>query len=280
MKKHQVGVVADVFRYPVKSMLGERLDETAVGEKGVVGDRAWALREANGRIVSAKRWSTMFEFRAAYDSPPKPGELAPVTIELADGCAIHAEDAGASDVLSAALGRKVTLDRVRDDEHSRAEIDPGTVFGDLSVEKILPAFTAATLPDSFGLTRGTFFDSATIHVIASGSLAHMRSLIGGDAQLDPRRFRPNIVIETDPRLTGFVEDGWLGGTLEVGAQVKIIALQSALRCVMTTHRQTDLARDMRILRTAAQHHQAKLGLFASIGAPGTVRVGDPVWLAI
>ena len=56
-------------------------------------------------------------------------------------------------------------------------------------------------------------------------------------------------------------------------------MQAALRCVMTTHRQTDLARDPRILRAAAQHHSARLGVFASIGAPGPVRIGDLVFLA-
>ena len=135
------------------------------------------------------------------------------------------------------------------------------------------------MPDTFGLPHGTFFDSAIIHVLATGSLEHMRSLIGADAQLDPRRFRPNIVVETDPRLMGFVEDEWVGGTLEAGPAVKIVAMQQALRCVMTTHQQSELVRDLRILRTAAQHHNAKLGVFASIGTGGKVRVGDPVCLA-
>jgi MOSC domain-containing protein len=87
------------------------------------------------------------------------------------------------------------------------------------------------------------------------------------------------VVETDPRLMGFVEDEWVGGTLEAGATVKIVAIQQALRCVMTTHQQSELARDLRILRAAAKHHNAKLGIFASISEPGTVRVGDPVCIA-
>ena len=56
-------------------------------------------------------------------------------------------------------------------------------------------------------------------------------------------------------------------------------MKPALRCVMTTHAQSDLPRDLSILRTAAQHHKATLGVFASIGAPGTIRVGDPVYLS-
>ena len=278
MAQSQVGVIKELFRYPVKSMLGERLTEVEIGLKGVIGDRAWALRELNGRIVTAKKWANMLGFRASYESTPESGQLAPMKITLPDGSSVHADDPGASDVISSYLGRPVRLERARPDEHSRAEINPATVFGDVGVAKVNPEFTEATLPDSFGLPHGTFFNSAMIHVLATGTLEHMRSLIGADAQLDPRRFRPNIVVETDPRLTGFVEDEWVGGTLEAGSAVKIVSLRQALRCVMTTHQQSELVRDLRILRAAAQHHSAKLGVFASIGASGKVRVGDPVCL--
>jgi uncharacterized protein len=279
MAQSQVGVVKELFRYPVKSMLGERLTEVEIGLKGVVGDRAWAVREPNGRIVTAKKWANMLGFSAAFEGTPLPDKLPSVKITLPDGRSVQADDPRASDVISSYLGRAVKLERAQPDEHSRAEIDPTTVFGNVAVAKVSPGFTEATLPDSFGLRHGTFFDSAMIHVVATGSLAHMRLLIGADAQLEPRRFRPNIVVETDPRLTGFVEDEWLGGTLEAGSAVKIVALQQALRCVMTTHAQSELLCDLRILRTAAQHHSAKLGVFASVGAPGRVRVGDAVCLA-
>jgi uncharacterized protein YcbX len=278
MDKRQVGIVMALFRYPVKSMLGEEVDETEVGAKGVVGDRAYALREANGRVVTAKKWANMLEFSARYDSTPAADGLAPIRIELPGGRAIHAQDPDASAVLSTVLGRKVTLERASAEEHSRAEIDPRTVFSDVPVEDVQPGFTAATLPDTFGLRHGTFFDSAMIHVLASSTLRHMRSLIGDDAQIDARRFRPNIYVETEDSSEAFVEDEWLDGTLAVGDSVTIVGMRQALRCVMTTHRQGDLARDLRVLRTAAQHHQARVGVFASIGAPGRVRVGDPVWL--
>ena len=279
MNRRQVGVVQRVFRYPVKSMLGEELTELPVGANGVIGDRAWALREANGRIATAKKWAGMLAFRASYDSPPEPAKPAPVRITLPDGQAIHAGDADASAVLSAALGRPVMIERARADEHARGEIDPQTIFGDVAIERVMPGLTAATMPDSFGLYRGTFFDSATIHLLATGSMAHLRSLIGDDAQIDVPRFRPNVLIDTGKETTGFVEDDWLEGEIQLGATVRIVSMQPALRCVMTTHRQMDLPRDLRVLRAAAQHHQARLGVFAAIGVPGAVRVGDPVWLA-
>jgi len=278
MGRHQIGVVKDLFRYPVKSMLGERLSAVEIGTHGVIGDRAYALREVSGRVVTAKKWANMLGCCARYDAPPTSEALAPLCITLPDSRTIHAQDPDASAVLSAVLGRPVVLARAQSDQRSEAEIDPATVFGDVPVETVKPGFTAATIPDSFALPPGTFFDAASIHILASGTLAHLRTLTGDDAQLDPRRFRPNIVVETTPGVEGFLEDDWLEGTLEVGESVQIVQMRAALRCVMTTHRQADLGRDLRILRTAAQHHHNQVGVWAAIGAPGTVRVGDPVVL--
>jgi len=278
MSSYQIGEVQEVFRYPVKSMLGERLTEIEAGSNGIVGDRAWGLRETNGRIATAKKWPGLLDFEAAYDSPPQSERLAPVRIITPDGRVLHAADADASAIISAAIGRPIQIERARPDEHSRGEIDPATIFGDVGVERVMPQFTAQTLPDTFGLHRGGFHDSAAVHLLASSTLAHLRSLIGADAQVDARRFRPNIVVDTGSVHDAFAEDDWLSGELRIGAEVRIIAMQPALRCVMTTHRQSELPRDPRMLRAAAQHHQARLGVFAAIGAPGRVCVGDPVWL--
>jgi uncharacterized protein YcbX len=278
MERRQIGVVQDLFRYPVKSMQGERLSVVEIGAQGVIGDRAYALRETNGRVVTAKKWANMLEFSAYYNTPPPPGALASLRITLPDGRTLQGQAPDASAVLSAVLGRPVRLERAQSDQPSHAEIDPTTVFGDMPVAKVLPGRTAATIPEAIALPPGTFFDSASMHVLASGTLAHLRTLIGADAQLDPRRFRPNIVVETEPGVEGFLEDDWLEGTLEVGASVQIVQLRPTLRCVMTTHRQADLVRDLRILRTAAQYHHDHIGVWAEIGAPGIVRVGDPVIL--
>jgi hypothetical protein len=278
MERRQIGLVQDLFRYPVKSMRGERLSAVDIGVHGIIGDRAYALRETNGRVVTAKKWANMLEFSARYDAPPVPGALAPLRITLPDGRTMQAPATDASAMLSAVLGRPVVLDRAQSDQPSHAEIDPATVFGDVPVENVLPGRTAATMPDAFALPPGTFFDSASVHVLASGTLAHLRTLIGVDAQLDPRRFRPNIFVETAPGGEGFMEDGWLEGTLEVGETVQIVQMRPTLRCVMTAHRQADLVRDLRILHTAAQHHHNHIGVWASIGIAGTVRVGDPVVL--
>src|SRR5258707_1385538 len=71
MKRRQVGVVDALWRYPVKSMRGEALDEAVVTERGTLGDRVWALREMkHGGIMSARTFAAMLRLRAAYESDP------------------------------------------------------------------------------------------------------------------------------------------------------------------------------------------------------------------
>lgn len=279
MARIQIGRVSALARYPVKSMLGEALDELDITERGSVGDRAYALRElATRRIASAKKFPRLFEFRATYDSPPANGRSAPVTIELPGGRKIHADDADASEAISAALGRKMILESSSNAHGEKAGIDPSSVFADVPVEKVIPGLTAATLGDNFALEKNSFFDTAVMHVIASGTLRHMATLTAPGSNFDPRRFRPTIFVDSGTRDDAFLEDEWLAGTLQVGDTVKIVSMQRALRCVMTTHPQEDLGRDYAIFRTAAYRHRANVGVFASIGAPGRVRVGDPVFL--
>jgi len=279
MAKHQVGVVRELWRYPVKSMLGERLDQFFATEGGVAGDRAWALRDPrSGNILSAKKWPRLLDFQARYQTPPD-GGTGEILIRLPDGRTTGADDPHASSAISDALGHQVRLERAQAGVKSKAEIDTSTIFGDVPVEQIFPNWTAATMPNVFKLPLGTFFDSAVVHVLASGTLEHIRGLSPKGTVVDPRRYRPNIFIETLPELTGFIEDAWGGRILEVGEALRIVAIEPALRCVMTTHRQGDLPRDLGVLRTSAQHHAAKVGVFASIGSAGTVRLGDPVFIA-
>jgi uncharacterized protein YcbX len=155
MERRQIGVVRELFRYPVKSMRGERLSAVDIGAHGVIGDRAYALREANGRIVTAKKWANLLELGARYDAPPMPGALASLRITLPDGRTIEAASSDASAMLSGVLGRPVTLARAQSEQTSHAEIDPATVFGDVPVEQVFADRTAATMPDSFALPPGT-----------------------------------------------------------------------------------------------------------------------------
>ncbi len=258
--RRQVATVAELWRYPVKSMRGERLGEMALTERGAIGDRLYAIRELKyGSIMSARIWAAMLRLRAVCEREPAKGAPPRVRIELPDGAAIHAGDPDVDETLSALFRHPVRLEQPRGDAPlTMAEIDE------------------VTKRHAFVPPRD-LYDEDVLHVLASGTLEHLRRLSPSD--FDPRRFRPNIYVDTGGEADGFVEDQWLGGELEVGdSGVRIVGMRPALRCAMTVHPQDELRADPAILRTAARYHGAYVGLFAAIGAPGRIRVGDPVWL--
>ncbi|MGO9060166.1 MAG: MOSC domain-containing protein [Candidatus Binataceae bacterium] len=281
MSEQVIGTIEQLWRFPVKSMLGERLQSVAATPGGLIGDRAWALRDLRtGNIVSAKKWARMFEFSAAYEVAPGPGQPGRVRIEMPDQTSLYADDPWASRAISEVLGFEVHLEQAAalEDRRVVADIDTETIFGDIPVSAIYPQLPPGKgIPDTFGLPRGTFFDASVIHILASASLERMRELQGGTAAMYPQRFRPNVYIKMAAEFSGFVEDEWLGATLAIGA-LSVDKIKPTLRCVMTTHAQADLPRDLSVLRTAAQHHAAHLGATGRIINDAVLEVGQPVVL--
>jgi uncharacterized protein YcbX len=282
----QVGTICELWRYPVKSMLGTTLDEVVVTPKGFLGDRAWALRDVEtGRIASAKKFPRLLEYRATYEVEPVDESPGRVRIETANGDAIYPEDPEASRVISELLGRDVRLEnQAREDE--KTTIDRKTVFGDVPLDEmksdwspeVMSDWTPETMPDYFQLKNSTFFEIGSVFVLASGSVDHLLELQGGTALIDRRRFRPNFFIDTSPECGRFVEDDWLGATLAVGDDLLLDEFQPTQWCVTSTLAQEELPRDLSILRTTAQNHKGCLGVYAFIERPGLARVGDPVVL--
>lgn len=125
----------------------------------------------------------------------------------------------------------------------------------------------------FALPEGTFFDCAVVHVLTTATLERLRELYPA-GRFEVRRFRPNIVVETDAGVNDFVENEWIGRTLAIGDTVRLSITRPCSRCVMTTLPQADLPRDHGILRAAAQHNQAHVGVYAAVVQGGTVRRGD------
>jgi uncharacterized protein YcbX len=283
----QVGRICELWRYPVKSMLGTTLGEVVVTPKGFLGDRAWALRDVEtGRIASAKKFPRLLQFRATYEVEPTGETPGRVRIETPDGDGIYPGDPGASRVISELLGRDVRLEnQAREDE--KTTIDRETVFGDVPLDEmksdwspeVMSDWTSETMPDYFQLKKNTFFEIGSVFVLASGSVEHLLELQGGTALIDRRRFRPNFFIDTSPETGRFFEDDWLGGTLAVGDDLVLDEFQPTQWCVTSTLAQEELPRDLRILRTTAKNHKGCLGVYASVRSPGLARVGDPVVLS-
>jgi uncharacterized protein YcbX len=287
----RVGIVSALWRYPVKSMLGERVDSSAVTDRGLAGDRGYALRDAEtGKIVSAKRpryWARMFELRARYAAPPEAGSPLPTAlVALPDGAELSTDDPGFESALSDFLGRKVGLVSTTEDLSVLEEVwipekqsDPyGPVVGTEGDDRMIE------IPASIAAPPGTFFDYSAVHVVTTGTLSALTDAYP-DGTMNARRFRPNIVIEVPD--TGFVENDWLERTLRVGDAVRLEVLTLTPRCVMTTLAQDDLPRDPTILRTVARENrlpwgpfgeQPCVGLYTEVVSGGTVMDGNEVVL--
>ena len=115
------GSVVGLWRYPVKSMIGEKLNAAELTERGVVGDRQLALVDA-GKVAGAKnprKGRNFFDYRAAYTEPPRSGsEPPPVRLTLPDGRTLTSEQSEVGEVLSETLGREVALHRALGSGHS------------------------------------------------------------------------------------------------------------------------------------------------------------------
>jgi uncharacterized protein len=263
------GSVGALWRYPVKSMLGEELNATALGPHGVLGDRVYAIVDPEtGKVASAKnpkKWPNLFDCRAAFVDPPQSGNgHPPVRVTLPDGTIARSDEDGFDDAISSMLGRAGQLQSAVPEEPILEEYWP-----DIEGLDLRDAVTDESLPD------GTFFDVATVHLLTTATLDRFREVYPA-GRFEVRRFRPNIVIQTPPGEASFVEGGWVDRTLAIGDEVRLKVTLDCGRCVMTTLPQADLPRDPGILRAAAQHNDAHVGIYAEVEQGGSVRRGDVV----
>lgn len=275
----ELGEVHSLWRYPVKSMQGEELLEAEVTQYGVLGDRVYALIDvAEGNAASAKhpaKWPNLLACKAAFADHPKKGAASPaVLIMLHDGSATESTARDCHQVLSKAMNRPVIL----------AIADKGWMSGVHTAlpptwkgkaEQYWPDMDGLDHRDAvteFTLPRGTFFDGAIIHLITTATLNQLQEA-HPKGRFAAERFRPNILIDTPEESTGFVEQSWIGKSIRVGdAQLAITG--SCGRCIMTTLAQGDLPKDNGILRTAVQHNEGNVGVYAKVVQGGAIKRGD------
>ena len=265
------GAVDSLWRYPVKSMMGEELAAADVTDRGLFGDRSLALVDTEtGKVVSAKnprKWPRMLDSRAVFTTPPEQGSpLPPVRVTLHDGATVGSDDTRFADLISTALGRSVTLATVAPSTPSLEEYWPD--MAELAYQE--------TVTDE-AMPPGTFFDLDTIHVLTTATTNRLRELCP-EGNFDVRRFRPNIVVRPDDDGVEFLESAWVGRELWIGDDVVLQITDHCQRCVMTTLPQGDLPKDSGILRTAARHNDVHVGVYAEVRRPGRIHRGDAVSL--
>jgi uncharacterized protein len=280
---NNLGSVVSLWRYPVKSMMGEELNATDVTHRGLLGDRAYALVDSsNEKVASAKnprKWAKLFDFRAALADPPRTGEkIPPVHVALPDGTIVTSEQTDTNQILSNVLGREVTLETREPGQPEVVETTLPNPWTPSQYEEYWPDMEDLAYRDTItheAMPEGTFFDLAVIHILTTATIDRLRELYP-QGRFEVRRFRPNIVVEPSSGEEGFVEDDWVGKTLVIGDEVRIDITEPCPRCVMTTLPQGDLPKDPGILRTAAQNNQVNVGVYGAVLQGGTIRRGDQV----
>jgi uncharacterized protein len=281
-----VGRIAELWRHPVKSMEGERIQSAELGPQGIPGDRAWAVRdEKRGGIRGAKKIADLMRCKARLSGEPSGGKLPPAEITLPKGEKLSVEAPDASERLSKAIGWPVTLwpllPATELEHYRRGKPDNQDMLAELRAifgrEPQEPLPNLMDFPPEilqYESPPGTYFDAFPLLLLTDASLRHLSDL-APDSKVDVRRFRPNLLIKSSEE--GFPEIGWTGKQLIVGNATLSVTV-ACPRCVMITHGFADLPRDPALMRVVVREANQNMGVYAKVEKPGTIRVGDELRL--
>jgi uncharacterized protein len=261
--------VATLSRYPVKSMLGEQLEEAVLGSAGVPLDRRYGLLDAaTGYVATAKHprlWLRLLQWSAA-------GTDDRVRVTAPDGRTRDVDDPRLAEELTADLGRAVTVAAARPAGSEVERPDPEDVLA----HGVEATVAAPTLEISQGSAADTFVDYAPVHLVTTTTLAQLG--------MDAARYRPNLVVEADT--AAFAETGWVGRELTVGGATLRVVLPTP-RCSVPTLEHGDLPRAPEALRPLLTANRVDVpgfgvlpcaGVYAEVVHGGPVRRGDAVVL--
>jgi len=281
--------VQELWRYPVKSMAGERIAESEVTSRGVAGDRAWAVRdEVRGGIRGAKKLAGLMKIAAEYPGPPSSEGSSPATIRFEDGSTASTGDEDIHKRVSDALDHEVTLwplVEIGDGSHYRRGA-PDNADMEKELRAIFGREPEEPLPDigkfppelmENECPPGTYFDAFPLLVMTTTSLESMEAREPG-SRFDVRRFRPNVLIDAAEASGPFPESDWEGRRARVGSATLRMGVVCP-RCVMVTRGFEDLPKDPKIMRSLVRESEGNLGLYAEIEKPGRIAQGDEIeWL--
>jgi len=256
-----VGKVESLWRYPVKSMRGEELDEMFVGYAGVYGDRLFAFASsanANGfPFFTGRDQRQMIRYRARFRNPEKAAR--PVNLSDAEKhnatplCAAPNDlmvDIETPDGKTFAINDPALIDNLRlntDGNHELTLLRSDKAITDCRPLSIFAVQTAKKLGEETGVA------------------------------VDKRRFRANVYLDLT-KADGFAEDAFVGKTLRIGPKVVVSILQRDGRCMMITLDPNTAEKSPAILKAVAQAHEGMAGVYGAVLEEGMIRKGDPVEL--
>jgi len=270
-------LLESIWQYPVKTMIGGTVASAQLDEVGIVGDRTWAVRDEDaGVIANTRKLGGLMRLAAQH------GADGSVVITLPDGRCVNSTDAGTDAVLSAALGRPVSLwqrplaDQL--DFFRRAPFAGGDMMDELRTifaregDEPLPDF--GKFPEvvmEFETPPGALYDYYPLLLMTTSALRALAAAVP-QSVIDVRRFRPSLVIDTDE--PGHPELGWSGQRFLLGTTV-IEVINDCPRCAAITREITpEVPADRAILRHVVKDLGQAVGAYARVLQPGTISVGD------
>ena len=273
--------VEAIYRYPVKSMLGESLNTASVGKNGIEGDRIWATRdEVRGGIRGAKKLPQLMAFQAISTG----GNTAEITAPDGDSCLTSTDAINAW--LSTKMAHDVSLWPIMpadDLDHYRRgapdsedfEQELRELFGRLPDEP-LPDLTAFAEVLEFESPPGTYFDAFPLMLMTQQSLNTLAAR-APNSLFDQRRFRANLLLNIEGSNEPFPEQSWIGKELHIG-EVVLKIIDTCPRCSMTTHATGDLPRDTEVMRHLVSEAEGNLGIYAKVISGGSISKSQSVEL--
>jgi len=239
-----VGYVREITRYPVKSMAGIATESAILGWHGVEGDRRFAFRRTGAN--NGFPWLSASKLPELLLYQPvgldeSTGEPLPTHVRTPGGSRLELRSAELISEITGRFGNAVEL---------------------------------------MQLKHG-IFDEAPISVISQSTINGIGREAGLEGELDRRRFRANILLETESD-EPFLEDNWVGGTLvfgdsdAAGPAVHVTLLD--VRCAMINLDPDTAAKDARLMKAVVKLNQNNAGVYATVVRTGVISVGNPVSL--
>jgi uncharacterized protein len=272
------GRVVTLWRYPVKSMMGEELNSSYVTERGLVGDRTYAVVDKQtDKVASARnprKWGKLFDCRSIFVDllSDDVDSIPPVRITFPDGSNVFSDrkEDDMDSRLSEVFGTEVTLMKASGFEEPGYEEYWPNIDGLAQRETV----TYEAMPSK------TFFDIAVIHILTTSTINRLRELYP-EGRFEVRRFRPNIMVDSaasEEKKNDFIENSWVGKKMTIGEDIVLKITGPCTRCVMITLPQGDLPQDLGILRTVTRYNQVHVGVYASVHHCGEIHRGDLIHL--
>ena len=291
MRLRSCGVeITQLWRYPVKSMIGESVESVELDELGVAGDRTWAARDLErGGIRGAKKIAPLMQLAATGIGGGH------VEISLPDGSTARTSEPDVNARVSAALDHPVRLEQLRPaddaDHYRRGAPDSNDVITELRgvfgriEDEPLPDFSAfpAELNETlieFESPPGTYYDAFPLMVMTEQALVALEAALP-ESSIDVRRFRPSVVIDAAraPADTpGHPEFDWVGRRAQLGSAI-IEFTMPCPRCIMVTRQVSEsIPQDRSVLRHVVRNLNQNVGVYANITTRGTVNRSDNLTL--